>query len=147
MKINQSTKVTKCLEDLPNYHSQSVDESYMNANQIEHFKNKLIAWKLLIQDEIQETMQTMRENESQQVADSLDRASQEHTLGIELKTRNREYKLIKKIDEALTRIEFGDYGYCKITGDEIGIDRLDARPTSDLCIRAKSQLERNERNL
>lgn len=135
----------KSLEDLPNYHLTSGEE-YMNVKQIEHFKNKLLAWKAFLQDEIEETMRSIREDETH-VTDTLDRASHEHSLGIELKTRNREFKLIKKIDEALMRIELGEYGYCKVTGDEIGIDRLDARPTSDLCIQAKNQLEKNERNL
>jgi DnaK suppressor protein len=134
--------IIKHLEDLPNYQAQA-DEPYMNCRQIEHFKNKLIAWKKLIHSEIEETIQTLKEEEKQ-TTDILDRASQEHNLSVELRTRDREHKLLKKIDDALMRIEFGNYGYCKETGDEIGVERLDARPISDLCIQAKKIMEKQE---
>ena len=139
-----AVKDFKCLEDLPNYVLKE-EEEYMNNQQILHFKNKLMSWKEIIQNEIQSTVHAMKATKGSRT-DTLDRASQEHSISLELRTRDREYKLIKKIDEALMRIEFGDYGYCRVTGDEIGIERLDARPTCDLCIQVKNQLEKKERN-
>ncbi len=136
--------LAKHLEDLPNYASESSSEEYMSRQQLEHFKNKLISWKKILIQEAGSTIQHIQ-TESQSLPDELDRATMEEDFRLELRTREREHKLIRKIDQALLRIETGDYGYCKETGDPIGLARLDARPTADLCIAAKARMEQREK--
>ena len=131
------------LEDLPNYEPQKGEE-YMNNSQLEHFKNKLITWKSILEDEVSRTIDHMR-NESTQIPDELDRATMEEGFRLEIRTREREHKLMLKIEEALLRIELSEYGYCRETGEEIGLARLDARPTADLCIAEKERMEQREK--
>ena len=119
-------------------------EEYMNENQAEHFKEILLAWKQELMEEVDRTVHHMQEDASN-YADPSDRATQEEEFSLELRTRDRERKLIKKIDKTLDRIEEEDYGFCDSCGVEIGIRRLEARPTATLCIDCKTLAEIKEK--
>ena len=121
-------------------------EKFMNKKQQEHFRTKLLAWKQELLDEITRTMTQMR-HEPENPPDPNDRASQETDMSLELRSRERERKLIKKIDEALQRLDSGDYGYCEVCGVEIGVERLEARPTADQCIDCKTLDEIREKQM
>ncbi|OGI46103.1 MAG: RNA polymerase-binding protein DksA [Candidatus Muproteobacteria bacterium RIFCSPHIGHO2_01_FULL_65_16] len=121
-------------------------EKYMNKKQQEHFHGKLLAWRRELEDEITRTVHQMRD-EPDNPPDPNDRASQETDMSLELRSRDRERKLIKKIDESLARMETGDYGYCDVCGVEIGLDRLEARPTAELCIDCKTLDEIREKKM
>jgi DnaK suppressor protein len=120
------------------------DEPFMNPRQREYFRQKLEGWKEEILRESRETLENLQE-ESQNHPDMADRASSESDRALELRTRDRQRKLISKIDAALKRIEDGTYGYCEETGDPIGIARLDARPIATLSLEAQEMHERRER--
>ena len=122
----------------------SDDEPFMNERQREYFREKLIAWKEEIRKEARETLEYLQA-ESQNHPDLADRASSETDRSIELRARDRQRKLIAKIDAALRRIEDGSYGYCEETGEPIGLKRLDARPIATLSIEAQERHERRER--
>jgi DnaK suppressor protein len=119
-------------------------EEYMNAAQREHFKAILGALKLELSQDIDRTVQAMQ-IEATLFADPNDRASQESDIAVELRNRDRERKLIKKIDETISKIEKDDYGYCENCGIEIGLKRLEVRPTATLCIDCKTLAEQRER--
>ena len=121
-------------------------EKYMNKKQQEHFRAVLNAWKSELEEEIARTVQLMRDV-PENPPDPNDRASQETDMSLELRSRDRERKLIKKIDEAIERINTGDYGYCEVCGVEIGVERLEARPTAELCIDCKTLDEIREKQL
>ncbi len=121
-------------------------EKYMNKKQLEHFRAKLLAWRKELLDELTRTVHQMRD-EPDNPADQNDRASQETDMSLELRSRDRERKLIKKIDEATQRMDAGDYGYCEVCGVEIGLERLDARPTAELCIDCKTLDELREKQM
>ncbi len=121
-------------------------EEYMNSKQLAHFRAILDTLKQELIDDIERTVHTMQD-EATVFADPNDRASQETDIAIELRNRDRERKLIKKIDEALGRIENGDYGFCDSCGVEIGIKRLEARPTATLCIDCKTLEEVREKQV
>ncbi len=121
-------------------------EDYMSAAQLEHFREILRAWKRELMEEVDRTMHHMQDD-SANLPDPADRATQEEEFSLELRTRDRERKLIKKIDKTLDLIEKDDYGYCEDCGVEIGIRRLEARPTATLCIDCKSLQEIKERQL
>ena len=129
---------------LPEGYRPTDKEEYMNPNQLEYFRQKLLAWKLELSTELQETLDNLKE-ENWQESDITDRATVEIDTGIELRTRDRYRKLINKIDSALTRIDRGDYGYCEETGEEIGVKRLEARPIATLSVEAQERHERDER--
>ena len=120
------------------------DEPFMNPRQREYFRAKLNAWKDDILRESRETLENLQE-ESQNHPDMADRASSESDRSLELRTRDRQRKLISKIDAALKRIDDGTYGYCEETGDPIGIARLDARPIATLSLEAQEMHERREK--
>ena len=120
------------------------DEPFMNPRQREYFRQKLERWKDDILRESRETLENLQE-ESQNHPDMADRASSESDRALELRTRDRQRKLISKIDAALKRIEDGTYGYCEETGDPIGIARLDARPIATLSLEAQEMHERREK--
>jgi DnaK suppressor protein len=120
------------------------DEPFMNPRQREYFRQKLERWKDEILRESRETLENLQE-ESQNHPDMADRASSESDRALELRTRDRQRKLISKIDAALKRIEDGTYGYCEETGDPIGIARLDARPIATLSLEAQEMHERREK--
>jgi DnaK suppressor protein len=122
----------------------SEDEPFMNPRQREYFRAKLNAWKDEILRESRATLETLQE-ESQNHPDMADRASSESDRSLELRTRDRQRKLIAKIDSALKRIDDGTYGFCEETGDPIGIARLDARPTATLSLEAQELHERREK--
>ena len=120
------------------------DEEFMNQGQVEYFRNKLISWKESIVQESRETIEGMQSG-SRNIPDVTDRASEETDRALELRTRDRQRKLIAKIDSALRRIDDGTYGYCEETGDPISFKRLDARPIATLTIEAQERHERRER--
>ena len=120
------------------------DEPFMNPRQREYFRQKLENWKEEILRESRETLENLQE-ESQNHPDMADRASSESDRALELRTRDRQRKLISKIDAALKRIEDGTYGFCEETGDPIGIARLDARPIATLSLEAQEMHERREK--
>ena len=122
----------------------SENEPFMNPRQREYFRQKLERWKDEILRESRETLENLQE-ESQNHPDMADRASSESDRALELRTRDRQRKLISKIDAALKRIEDGSYGYCEETGDPISLRRLDARPIATLSIEAQERHERRER--
>ena len=119
-------------------------EAYMSKEQLEHFRQILQSWKRDLMEEVDRTVSHMKD-EAANFPDPNDRATQEEEFSLELRTRDRERKLIRKIDEALKRIEDGSYGYCLETGEEIGIKRLEARPVATLSIEAQERRERRER--
>ncbi|USE37161.1 RNA polymerase-binding protein DksA [Endozoicomonas sp. SCSIO W0465] len=121
-------------------------EEYMNEQQIAHFTRILQNWKQELMEEVDRTVNHMQD-EAANFPDPADRASQEEEFSLELRTRDRERKLIKKINDTLSRIEEDDYGYCDSCGVEIGIRRLEARPTATLCIDCKTLAEIKERQL
>ncbi len=119
-------------------------ELYMSKEQLEHFRSILNSWKRDLMVEVDRTVTHMKD-EAANFPDPNDRATQEEEFSLELRTRDRERKLIRKIDEALKRIEDGSYGYCLETGEEIGIKRLEARPVATLSLEAQERRERRER--
>jgi DnaK suppressor protein len=119
-------------------------EQYMSKEQLEHFRQILSSWKQDLMMEVDRTVTHMKD-EAANFPDPNDRATQEEEFSLELRTRDRERKLIRKIDEAIKRIEDGSYGYCLETGEEIGIKRLEARPVATLSIEAQERRERRER--
>jgi DnaK suppressor protein len=119
-------------------------EQYMSKDQLEHFRQILVSWKRDLMEEVDRTVSHMKD-EAANFPDPNDRATQEEEFSLELRTRDRERKLIRKIDEALKRVEDGSYGYCLETGEEIGIKRLEARPVATLSIEAQERRERRER--
>lgn len=119
-------------------------EKYMNARQLEHFRNILESWKNQLMEEVDRTVHHMKD-EASIFPDPLDRATQEEEFSLELRTRDRERKLIKKIEEGLQQIGDGVYGYCEDCGAEIGIRRLEARPTATQCIECKTVAEIKEK--
>ncbi|MCC6303278.1 MAG: RNA polymerase-binding protein DksA [Gammaproteobacteria bacterium] len=121
-------------------------EPYMNPKQVVHFRAILNAWKANLIEEMERTVVHMRD-EAANFPDPNDRASQESDFALELRTRDRERKLIKKIDESLRALENNEYGYCEVCGVEIGIRRLEARPTANLCIDCKTLDEIRERQI
>ncbi len=119
-------------------------EQYMSKEQLDHFRNILETWKRDLMQEVDRTVLHMKD-EAANFPDPNDRATQESEFSLELRTRDRERKLIRKIDEALKRIEDGSYGYCNETGEEIGVKRLEARPVATLSIEAQERRERREK--
>lgn len=120
------------------------DEEYMSSAQQEHFRKILMAWKDELMTEVDRTIHTMQD-ESTALPDVNDRATQEEEFAIELRTRDRERKLIRKIEQSLEVLTAGDYGYCDECGTEIGLRRLEARPTATLCIDCKTLAEIKEK--
>lgn len=121
-------------------------EEYMNEEQVEHFKHILLEWKRQLMEEVDRTLHHMQDDAAN-FPDPNDRASQESEFTLELRTRDRERKLIRKIDEALASLDTGDYGFCETCGVEIGIRRLEARPTATLCIDCKVLDEIREKQM
>ena len=119
-------------------------EVYMSDKQLEHFEDILAAWKRELMNEVDRTVHHMQD-EAANFPDPNDRATQESEFGLELRTRDRERKLLRKIDSALTRVEDGSYGFCEETGEEIGLKRLEARPVATLCVEAQERREMSER--
>lgn len=131
--------------ELPLGYVPSEDEEYMNPLQLEYFRQKLVTWREQLLRESEDVINQLQ-NENWQEADMADRVAVEMDAALELRTRERYRKLIKKIDAALERIQDGSYGYCAETGQEIGLKRLEARPVATLSIEAQEQHERFERH-
>lgn len=130
--------------DLPEGYAPKEAEPYMNPMQLEYFRRKLLTWKEELINESLETLQTLKEGDWQE-ADYNDRATVEEEAALELRRKDRCRKLIKKIDEALERVNDGSYGYCLETGDEIGLKRLEARPIATYSIEAQQRYENYEK--
>jgi len=135
----------KALEDFTPYKEKS-GEHYMNKNQIAHFRNLLENWKRDLMEGVDRTVHHMQDDAAN-FPDPNDRATQESEFALELRTRDRERKLIKKIDESLENLDSDDYGYCEVCGVEIGVRRLEVRPTATLCIDCKTLDEIREKQM
>ncbi len=139
----KSTSAAAGYADFEPYKEKKGDE-YMGPDQVEHFKQILTAWRQELMEEVDRTVHHMQDDAST-FADPNDRATQEEEFALELRTRDRERKLIKKINESMNALEAGEYGYCEVCGIEIGIRRLEARPTATLCIDCKTLDEIREK--
>ncbi|MFO1290492.1 MAG: RNA polymerase-binding protein DksA [Nitrosomonas sp.] len=140
-----SSEKLKSTTILSNYRSKK-GELYMNPDQLAHFRKILEGLRIELGQDIDRTVHSMQE-EATVFADPNDRASQESDVTIELRNRDRERKLIKKINETIAKIDSGEYGYCESCGIEIGLNRLEARPTASLCIDCKTLEEIREKQL
>lgn len=129
---------------LPPDYKPSNNEEYMNELQLEYFRRKLKDWKKSLVSQSEDTLEDLRQGGLNQ-PDDVDRASLETDKALDLRTKDRARKLITKINEALKRIEDGEYGYCEETGEPIGIERLEARPVATLCLEAQERHERMEK--
>ena len=129
---------------LPDDYRPAEDEPFMNERQLEYFRRKLKAWKQELLEQSAETLEGLQDS-ARNVPDIADRASEETDRAIELRTRDRQRKLVAKIDAALRRIETGEFGYCEVTGEPISLKRLDARPIATMTLEAQERYERRER--
>ena len=143
MPTNKSTNTESAAAAFEPY-KEKKGEEYMNENQQAHFNDMLLAWKKELMEEVDKTVTHMKDDATN-FPDPSDRASQEEEFALELRTRDRERKLIKKIDESLKDMESGEYGFCETCGVEIGIRRLEARPTATQCIDCKELDEMKEK--
>ncbi len=127
-------------------YKENRDEEYMNENQVQHFRNILLAWKRELMEEVDRTVHHMQDDAAN-FPDPNDRATQESEFSMELRARDRERKLIKKIDESIRHLDNDEFGYCEACGVEIGVKRLEARPTATLCIDCKILDEIREKQM
>ena len=142
-RLDESEKALAPAND-PGGYRPSADEDFMNARQQEYFRHKLQAWKDAILREAAGTLSQLQVD-SLREADLTDRASSETDWSIELRTRDRQRKLIAKIDAAIRRLDEGEYGYCEVTGEPISLARLEARPVATMTVEAQERHERNEK--
>jgi DnaK suppressor protein len=129
---------------LPEDYRPAEDEPFMNDRQLEYFRRKLLNWKAEILNGSRETLEGLQDS-ARNVPDIADRASEETDRALELRTRDRQRKLVSKIDAALRRIESAEYGFCEVTGEPISLKRLDARPIATMTLEAQERHERRER--
>jgi DnaK suppressor protein len=129
---------------LPDDYRPAEDEPFMNDRQLEYFRRKLLVWKQELLDQSAETIDSLQDS-GRNVPDIADRASEETDRALELRTRDRQRKLVAKIDAALRRIENGEFGYCEVTGEPISLKRLDARPIATMTLEAQEKHERREK--
>ncbi len=129
---------------LPDDYRPAEDEPFMNERQLEYFRRKLLNWKADILSDSRDTLAGMKDS-TRGIPDIADRASEETDRSIELRTRDRQRKLVNKIDAALRRIDEGEYGYCEMTGEPISLKRLDARPIATMSLEAQERHERREK--
>jgi DnaK suppressor protein len=129
---------------LPDDYRPAEDEPFMNDRQLEYFRRKLLTWKQELQEQSSETIENLQDS-GRNVPDIADRASEETDRALELRTRDRQRKLVSKIDAALRRIDNGEYGYCEVTGEPISLKRLDARPIAIMTLEAQERHERREK--
>ncbi|WP_407331411.1 RNA polymerase-binding protein DksA [Enterovibrio sp. 27052020O] len=127
-------------------YQEKAGEEYMNDQQVDHFRKILQAWRNQLRVEVDRTVHHMQD-EAANFPDPVDRAAQEEEFSLELRNRDRERKLIKKIDKTLQRLEDDDFGFCDSCGVEIGVRRLEARPTADMCIDCKTLAEIKEKQM
>lgn len=145
MTLNQkATTSDHTIYGVPPY-KPNKNEEYMSEGQLKHFRTILENWKNELMEEVDRTIHHMQD-EAGNFPDANDRATQEAEFGLELKTRDRERKLIRKIDAALKRISAGTYGYCEVSGEEIGLGRLEARPIATMCLEVQELYEKSERH-
>ena len=133
-------------EKLPKMYTPSPNEEYMNSRQLEYFKQKLTVWRDELVEESRETISNLQ-TEVRDVGDEAERATRETENSLELRTRDRYRKLSNKITKTLIRLDEGDYGYCKETGEEIGLQRLEARPIATLCLDAQERWEIRQKQM
>ena len=129
---------------LPDDYSPAEDEPFMNERQTEYFRRKLLAWRSDILGDSRSTIEGLQDG-TRNIPDVTDRASEETDRALELRTRDRQRKLVAKIDAALRRLDEGEYGFCEVTGDPISLKRLDARPIATLSLEAQERHERREK--
>tara|TARA_B100001173_G_scaffold270562_1_gene248041 strand:- start:51 stop:527 length:477 start_codon:yes stop_codon:yes gene_type:complete len=129
---------------MPKSYTPADDETFMNDRQVEYFKRKLTDWKADLLCETRDTIEGLQDG-TRNIPDVADRASEETDRALELRTRDRQRKLVSKIDAALRRIAEGEYGYCEVTGDPISLKRLDARPIATMSLEAQERHERREK--
>ena len=129
---------------LPDDYRPAEDEPFMNDRQLEYFRRKLIAWREDLLEDGRDTIEGLQDG-TRAIPDVADRASEETDRALELRTRDRQRKLVAKIDSALRRIEQGEYGYCEVTGEPISLKRLDARPIAKMSLEAQERHERREK--
>ena len=129
---------------LPDNYTPAEDEPFMNDRHVEYFRRKLIAWKNDLLIESRETIEGLQDG-TRNIPDMADRASEETDRALELRTRDRQRKLVSKIDAALRRIDEGEYGYCDVTGEPISLKRLNARPIATMSLEAQERHERREK--
>ena len=129
---------------LPEDYRPAEDEPFMNERQMEYFRRKLLAWKADLMDDSKHTIEGLQDG-TRNIPDIADRASEETDRALELRTRDRQRKLVAKIEQALRRIDQGEYGYCEDTGEPISLKRLDARPIATLSLEAQERHERREK--
>jgi len=138
--------MTDKIKKLPAGYKPSEDEEYMNPMQIEYFRQKLAFWRDELVEESRETISNLQ-SEVRDVGDEAERATRETENSLELRTRDRARKLINKINKTLARIDDGEYGYCEETGEEIGLQRLEARPIATLCLDAQERWEIRQKQM
>ena len=129
---------------LPDDYRPAEDEPFMNERQVEYFRRKLLNWKQELLAGSRDTIEGLQDG-TRNIPDVADRASEETDRALELRTRDRQRKLVAKIDSALRRIENGEYGYCDVTGEPISLKRLDARPIATMSLEAQERHERREK--
>ncbi|SPF80315.1 RNA polymerase-binding transcription factor DksA [Pseudoprimorskyibacter insulae] len=129
---------------LPDDYTPAEDEPFMNERQLEYFRRKLIDWKKDLLADSRDTIEGLQDS-TRNIPDVADRASEETDRALELRTRDRQRKLVSKIDAALRRIDEGEYGYCEVTGEPISLKRLDARPIATMSLEAQERHERREK--
>tara|TARA_E500000305_G_scaffold57745_1_gene46080 strand:- start:1387 stop:1872 length:486 start_codon:yes stop_codon:yes gene_type:complete len=144
--LTDTTKVTKMKAEafLPDDYRPAEGEPFMNERQLEYFRRKLLAWKADLLDESRHTIEGLQDG-TRNIPDITDRASEETDRALELRTRDRQRKLVLKIEQALRRIDEGEYGYCEVTGEPISLKRLDARPIATMTLEAQERHERREK--
>ncbi len=129
---------------LPDDYRPAEDEPFMNERQTEYFRKKLTDWRDELLSDSRDTIETLQDG-TRNIPDAIDRSSEETDRSLELRTRDRQRKLVAKIDSALRRIDEGEFGYCSVTGDPISLKRLDARPIATMSLEAQERHERREK--
>ena len=129
---------------LPEHYRPAEDEPFMNERQLEYFRRKLVDWRNDLLEDSRDTIEGLQDG-TRAIPDVADRASEETDRALELRTRDRQRKLVTKIDAALRRIDNGEYGYCEVTGEPISLKRLDARPIETMTLEAQERHERREK--
>ncbi|SNR28159.1 transcriptional regulator, TraR/DksA family [Puniceibacterium sediminis] len=143
MGVDEGTKM-KAESFLPDDYRPAEDEPFMNERQLEYFRRKLMTWKTDLMADSRDTIEGLQDG-TRNIPDVTDRASEETDRALELRTRDRQRKLVSKIESAIRRIDEGEYGYCEVTGEPISLKRLDARPIATMSLEAQERHERREK--
>ena len=142
--ITEGSFTMKAETFLPDDYRPAEDEPFMNDRQLEYFRRKLLAWRHDLQSDTRDTIEGLQDG-TRNIPDVADRASEETDRALELRTRDRQRKLVSKIDAALRRIDEDEFGYCSVTGEPISLKRLDARPIATMSLEAQERHERREK--